>query len=153
MAVPIDFKMRPTDARSELMRKVECAPQDHAEALLVAWATLQTAHDKGILDLLQGLMGGRDIIATEAGKALKSTEMVNILRNAVALGGMLAAVDPNLLQKLSKGFSEGLAQPAEEKPPSLWQLFKRVASEDGRRGLSFATRMLTSMGAATKAGK
>ena len=150
MAVPLSFKPAPVDPRAELMRKVESAPRDHAEALLVAWETLQTAHDKGILDLAKGLMGGRDIVATEMAKAMKSGEAVNAIRNAIALGGLLAAIDPDTLTKISRGVRGSLDAEPEAKPPSLWQLFKRVASEDGRRGLSFATRLLTSMGAATK---
>jgi uncharacterized protein YjgD (DUF1641 family) len=151
MAVPITFKPAPVDPRAELMREVERAPKEHAEALLTLWATLQTAHDKGILDLVHGLMGGRDIIASEVAKGMKSTDVVNAMRNMIALSRVLAALDPEALDKITKGMPDALASTASEaKPPSLWQLFKRVTSEDGRRGLSFATRLLTGLGSATK---
>lgn len=150
MAIPIDYRKPDVDPRAELMRKIDSAPRDHAEALLVAWETLQTAHDKGVLDLLQGLMGGRDIIATEMGKAMKSGEAVNLIRNAIALGGLLAALDPEVLMRVSHGVSESIAQTADDKPPSLWQLFKRSTSEDGRRGLALMTSVLAGLGAATK---
>lgn len=149
MAVPVDFKPTAIDPRAELMRKVQSAPRDHAEALLVAWSTLQTAHDKGILDLLEGLMSGRDVIATELAKAMKSTEGVNLLRNAIALGGMLAAIDPTMLHKMSRAFAQSMAAAqAEEKPPSVWQLARRLMSEDGRRGLSVATHLVSGLGSA-----
>lgn len=150
MAIPIDYRKPDIDPRTELLRKVESAPRDHAEALLVAWETLQTAHDKGVLDLLQGLMGGRDIIAMEMGKAMKSGEAVNLIRNAIALGGLLASLDPESLTRLMGSVGGALAEKPEEKPPSLWQLFRRAASEDGRRGLSLLTCVLTGVGAATK---
>jgi uncharacterized protein YjgD (DUF1641 family) len=150
MAIPIDYRKPEIDPRAELMRRLECAPRDHAEALLVAWETLQTAHDKGVLDMLQGLMGGRDIIAIELGKAAKSGEAVNLMRNAIALGGLLASLDPETLTRLMGSVGESMAATPDEKPPSLWQIFKNVRSEDGRRGLSIITRLLTAVGAATK---
>jgi hypothetical protein len=38
----------------------------------------------------------------------------------------------------------------EQKPPSLWQIAKRATSEDGRRGLSFMTLLLTGFGRSLK---
>lgn len=153
MAIPIRTKPAEVDPRAELMRKIESAPRDHAEALLVAWSTLQTAHDKGILDLMQGMMSGRDAIATEMGKAMKSPDMVRIVRNGIALGGLLASLDPEMLHRVSGSVSESMAEQAEKDPPSLWQLFKRVSSEDGRRGLSLVTRLLTGVGRSLKPGR
>ena len=37
-----------------------------------------------------------------------------------------------------------------EKPPTLWQLFRRMTHEDTRRGLSFLTTMLQALGRATR---
>jgi hypothetical protein len=38
----------------------------------------------------------------------------------------------------------------EKAPPSTWQLFRRATSEDGRRGLSFLTLLLTNLGRSLK---
>lgn len=150
MASPISFKPQPVDPHQELMHRVEAAPREHAEALLVAWDLLQTAHDKGILDLAQGLIGGRDIIAGKLAEAGKSEEGVAALRNALAAGRILAAFDPDMLQRMARSFEDdGQAPKVEKKPPSLWQLFRRVTSEDGRRGIGFVTALLAKVGAAT----
>lgn len=150
MAIPIPYRRPEVDPHTELMRQLEAAPRDHAEALLVAWQLLQTAHDKGLLDLAHGLMGGRDHVALEMGRAMKSGEVVNLVRNSIALGGLLASLDPERLHRLSQEFGKAYAEKPEEKPPSLWQLFKRATSEDGRRGLAFFTRLLTGVGSATR---
>jgi len=151
MAIPLSFKPAPVDPRAELMKQLQAAPQEHAEALLVLFQTLQTAHDKGVLDLVHGLIGGKDIIATELAAGMKSTEGVNALRNAIALGRILSSLDPDLLQRLSEGFGKSAAEAAaEQEPPSLWQLFKRATSKDARRGMSFGVRLLTSLGRATR---
>jgi uncharacterized protein YjgD (DUF1641 family) len=150
MASPISFKLSPVDPHRELMNRVEAAPHQHAEALLVAWDLLQTAHDQGILDLAQGLMGGRDIIAGKVAEAGKSAEGVAALRNALAVGRILASFDPDMLQRMAKAFEGGEPQHMEKGPPSLWQLFRRATSKDGRRGIGFVTSMLAKVGAATR---
>ena len=150
MASSISFKSQPFDPHQELMKRVDAAPREHAEALLVAWDLLQTANDKGILDLAQGLIGGRDVIAGKLAEAGKSDEGVAALRNALAVGRILAAFDPDMLQRMAKSFeADGKALRVEKKPPSLWQLFRRVTSEDGRRGIGFVTALLAKVGAAT----
>lgn len=150
MANPLPFRPHLEDPHLELQRRLEAAPRQHAQALLVAWELLQTAHDKGILDLAQGIIGGRDIIATELSAAAKKPESIHALRNLISLGRVLGSLDPETLDHLAKALDGAARQKeAEQKPPSLWQLVRRVASEDGRRGLSFVTTLLTGLGRAT----
>ena len=111
MAHPISFVPQPVDPHVELMRKVEAAPRDHAEALLVAWDTLQTAHDQGILDLLQGLIGGRDVIAGKLAEAVVLPESIEVIRNLIAFGRILGAVDPDMLHRLAKAMYQGMQGP------------------------------------------
>jgi uncharacterized protein YjgD (DUF1641 family) len=150
MANPLQFKPMVGDPHQELERRLARAPREHSEALLLAWDVLQTAHDKGILDLAHGLMGGRDAIATKLAEAANTPEGIGAIRNLLALGRVLASLDPGTLDHLARAL-DGAARrkEAEEKPPSLWQLFRRVASEDGRRGLSFFTTVLTGLGRST----
>lgn len=173
MAHPIQFKPQPVDYHQELMARVEAAPRQHAEALLVAWDLLQTAHDKGLLDLAQGLIGGRDILAEKVATGMSQPEAVAAMRNAIALARILASLDPDMLHRVSRAMAESAAPmlnrefdntqpkiagvphaqsqaPRDHKPASLWQLFKRATSEDGRRGLTFAVNLLTSFGRANR---
>jgi hypothetical protein len=112
MANPIPFKPALVDPRTELTRRLEAAPTEHAEALLVAWNILQTAHDEGVLDTVHGLIGAKDTI----------------------------------FAKLAE-YSE---HQQETKSPSLFQLARRANTEDSRRGLSFLTLILSSLGRALK---
>jgi uncharacterized protein YjgD (DUF1641 family) len=172
MAHPITFKPAPVDPQKELMRRVDAAPREHAEALLVAWDLLQTAHNQGILDLAQGLIGGKDIIAGKLAEAANLPESLAAIRNGIALARVLAALDPDMLQRLAKGLNEathetaayekqaamhGTKSPvaqkhkqAEQKPPSLWQIVKMAFSADARRGLGFGMKMLVALGKATR---
>ena len=151
MAHPITFKPQPVDYHKELMRRVEAAPREHAEALLVAWDLLQTSHDQGILELAQGLIGGKDVIAGKLAEAASIPESVNAIRNGIAAARILGSLDPDMLQRLAQGIDKATKEHAEEKePPSLWTLFRRSTCPDARRGLSFLTSLLVALGRAAK---
>ncbi len=151
MANPITFTPQPVDPHVELMRKVEAAPREHAEALLVAWDTLQTAHDQGILDLIQGLIGGRDIIAGKLADAVVLPESINAIRNLIALGRIVAALDPDMLHRLAKAVDQGMQGPHPNgQTPSLFRIARQATSPEGKRGLSFAVQLLVALGTATE---
>jgi len=149
MAHQIVFKPQPVDAQRELMQRVANAPRDHAEALLAAWDLLEASHEKGILDLAQGLIGGRDIIAGKLAEAANTPDGVNLARNLIALGRIVAALDPEMLYKLSRSLDQH-APKVQEKPPSLLSLFRQFRAEDSRRGLAYALDVLAAVGATTR---
>jgi uncharacterized protein YjgD (DUF1641 family) len=119
----------------------------------VAWDLLQTSHDQGILELAQGLIGGKDVIAGKLAEAANLPESVTAIRNGIAIARILGSIDPEMLQRLAKGFDDASKQHQEEEkePPGLWTLFRRSTSSDARRGLSFLTGLLNALGRATKA--
>jgi len=167
MAHPITFKPRPVDPQLELMKRVEAAPKEHAEALLTAWDLLQTAHDKGILDLAKGLIGGKDVITGKLAEAANLPESVAAIRNGMALARVLGSLDPDMLQRLAKGLDDASKKKTSEekhaalhgspedegkkaKPPGMFSIAKQALSADGRRGLGFATELLVAFGRALK---
>lgn len=151
MANPLPFKPVRTDPRTELQRRLAEAPTKHAEALLVAWDILESAHDEGILDILHGVIEAKDTIAGKLAEYAKTPEGIAALRNLIAAAKILASLDPETLDHLSKSIvTTSQQQKVEQKPPSLWKIFKRTTSEDGRRGLSFVTLLLSSFGKSLK---
>jgi uncharacterized protein YjgD (DUF1641 family) len=151
MANPIAFKPAPIDPKQELQKRVDAAPVEHAEALLVAWDVLQSAHDKGLLDALHGMIEAKDAITGKVAEYAKLPEGVAAIRNLLAAAKILTAIDPEMVDRLSRSVVEAKqAHASEESAPSLWTLMKRGASEDGRRGLSLMTLILTGLGRALK---
>lgn len=155
MAIPLAFTPQPTDPHQELMHRVEAAPREHAEALLGAWDLLQAAHDQGMLEILHGLMGGRDIIAGKLAEAAKSDEAVCLIRNVMSISRIFAAFDPDTLQRMAQSVEGAPGSPLEPaqhapEPPSLWALFGKLREPDTRRGLGFALEMLNAFGRSTK---
>jgi uncharacterized protein YjgD (DUF1641 family) len=151
MANPLSFKPK-VDPKLELQRQLDAAPLENAEALLVAYDILKTAHANGTLDLVNGLVGGRDIIASKVAEYAKLPGGIAAIRNLLALSKILMALDPDALEELTSGITAATQQyRAETKAPSWWQLFRRATGEDARRGFSFMTLMLGAVGKGLKA--
>jgi len=151
MANPLPFKPAAVDPRMELERRLAEAPAQHAEALLIVWDILGTAHDEGLLDAVHGLVGAKDAIAGKLTEYAKTPEGITALRNLLAASRVLAMLDPETLDRLSKSAVTASQQyQVEQKPPSLWRIFRRVRSKDGRRGLSFLSLLLVSVGRSLK---
>jgi uncharacterized protein YjgD (DUF1641 family) len=141
----------PVDPRTELTRRLEAAPVEHAEALLVAWDVLQAAHDQGALDIVHGALAGRDTIFGKLAEYAKLPESVNGIRNVISLMKVVGSIEPERLEQLAKAMAAANEEHArEDKPPSAWQLFRRATNEDGRRGLSFVVQMLSALGRGVK---
>jgi uncharacterized protein YjgD (DUF1641 family) len=151
MANPLRFKPLPVDPRRELQRQLEAAPTEHAEALLVLWNLLETAHRQGILDLLDGAIAAKDTIADTIASYAATPEGIAGIRNLLAAVKIAGTLDPELLDRLAPVLATAAAEHKRERTaPTLWQLFRRSTSEDSRRGLSFLTLLLSGLGRSLK---
>jgi uncharacterized protein YjgD (DUF1641 family) len=152
MANPIAFTPKTVDAKQELQRKLAAAPNEHAEALLVAYDLLEEAHRQGILDALHGAIGAKDSIAGMLAKYAVEPASVNAARNVIALGRLMGALDPEPISNFSRQVREATeSHPGREtKAPTLLQLFKGIRRPEVRRGLSLLTLALGALGRATE---
>jgi uncharacterized protein YjgD (DUF1641 family) len=147
MANPLPFKPLSVDPRSEHARQLAAAPTEHAEALLVAWDLLQTAHDQGILDLLNGLVGAKNTVAGKLADYALLPESIAAMRNLISLMKILSAFEPETLDCIAEAVRTASIEHREEvTPPSLFRIARRAMSEDSRRGLSFLTLLLSGLG-------
>lgn len=145
MANPIAFKPAPFDPKDGLMRKLDAAPREHAEALLVAYDLLQTAHDEGILDLLHGMVHAKNEIAGHLAEAARVQESVDALRNLISVGKIFGAIEPETMSCIAAAMSTASKRTPDE-PLSMWGLFKKISSKEGRRGLSLGVELITALG-------
>jgi uncharacterized protein YjgD (DUF1641 family) len=141
MAVAVDFReFKPVDSRGDLIRKVEQAPIEHAEAVLAAYDLLQRLHEKGLLDLLNGLLSAGDTVVNHVVDVVSSKEMVTALRIGLIFSNLLSSIDADALHAV-------IAEAGKE-PPSLLALGKQAVSKDARRGMATAVGLLNIFGAA-----
>ncbi len=76
------------------------------------------------------------------------------IRNLLTAAKILTELDPEVLEHVSRAMSSATEeQKREQTAPGLWELVKRANSEDSRRGLSFMTLILSSLGKSLKTAK
>jgi uncharacterized protein YjgD (DUF1641 family) len=151
MAKPIAFKPVTVDFKADLLRRLEAAPEEHTAALLAAYNVLQAAHDEGLLDILHGMIASRDKIISTLAQFAAEPGGITGIRNLLTAAKILTELDPEVLEHVSRAMAQAAVEyKAEQKPPSLFQLAKRANSEDSRRGLSFMTLILSSLGRSLK---
>jgi uncharacterized protein YjgD (DUF1641 family) len=134
MAEPIPFPPPPRDPRAALIRQLENAPMDHAEALLDAYAILQLLRDKGLLEIAKGALGSGE-------------KILRAVRNLVILGKIAGSLDPVVLEKIVAAVSGSVSEARTQKPPGLLHLLGTLAGPDSRRALGPIVTALASLGA------
>ncbi len=141
MAKAVEFRhFKPADSRDDLIRRIEAAPQEHADAILEAYDLLESLHEKGILSALNGALRASDTVIDKVTDAVSSKEAVNAVRIGLLLGNLLSSVEVDRIHTL-------LTSP-EKKSPSLISLVGQMNNEDVRRGLSVGLSLLGVFGAA-----
>ena len=149
MAQPISLELPKRDPREELRSRLEQAPVEHAEALLAGFEVLQGLHDRGVLELLRGVLGGGDKILEIAVEATKTPEAIRGIRNLLILAKTFGAIDPDLLKKFAEavpGAIVSAAKAQEKEPPGFWEVLRIVRSRNLRRGLAVMNRVLEALG-------
>ena len=146
MSQPIRSDFPARDARSELQTRLQNAPVQHAEALLSGYDLLQSLHDRGVLDLLRSGLGSSDKVLSIVVDAAKTPEAINATRNLLILSKVAFTLEPALLEDIVTAVPNSLAHARAKKPLSLWQMFKKMSSQDTRRALSAMVGLLESFG-------
>jgi uncharacterized protein YjgD (DUF1641 family) len=148
MAQPIPLQVAPRDPQRELNVRLQEAPSKHAEALLAAYEVLQGMHDKGVLELARGTLGGGEKILGEFVAVASGPEAIRAFRNLLLLVKALGEIDPVLLSDLTRAAPKALVQAntEERRPPGLFKLVSTFLKPDFRRGLSAVNDFLVVFG-------
>src|SRR5258708_17957139 len=148
MARPIPFELPPRDPRPELNVRLQQAPLEHAEAVLAAYEVLQGLHDRGVLELMRGTLGGSEKILEQVVAVASGPGSIRATRNLLLLVTTLGEIEPALLSDLTRAIPKALVQAnAEEStPPGLFKLMSTFWNADFRRGLAAFNDLLVAFG-------
>jgi uncharacterized protein YjgD (DUF1641 family) len=149
MARPIPVELPKRDPREELRSRLERAPAEHAEAVLAGFELLQGLHDRGVLELLRGVLDGGGTILEIAVEATKTPEAIRGIRNLVIMTKMLGGIDPEILKKFAEAVPDALAGAAkaqEKEPPGFWEALRILRSRNLRRGIAVMNGVLEAFG-------
>ena len=133
MAQPIPLTLPPRNLQREANLRLEAAPAKHAEAIVAAYEVLQLMHDKGVLDLVRGTLGGSDAVIKQAAAAAGDAATIRATRNALVLFKTLGEFE-------LKTSDEAAA------PPSIFKLLRRFFNPDFRRGLAAGIELVETLG-------
>jgi uncharacterized protein YjgD (DUF1641 family) len=137
------------DPREELRVRLQRAPLDHAEAVLASFEVLQGLHDRRVLELLRGVLGGGDKILEIVVESSKTPEAVSGIRNLLIMTKILGSIEPGLLEKLAQavpGALAGAAKAEQTEPPGFWGVMKILRGKNLRRGLAVMNNLLVAWG-------
>ncbi|MGD0646691.1 MAG: hypothetical protein ABR971_01775 [Acidobacteriaceae bacterium] len=146
MAVAVDFRTyTPPDSRLDLVRRIESAPREHADAVLEAYDVLQRLHDTGTLALVSGLLSAENTVIDKVSDVVSSKQAITMLRIAMILGSALTSIDAD---RVHAAVAE-----AETRTPSLWTLLRAACSTEVRKAAGLGLSLAQIFGASLLANK
>ena len=118
----------------------------HSDALVSALELLQLLHDRGVLNLLRGMVGAGDELVGMLAAAADSPESVRGIRNFILLTKFFAGIPPEVLKNLAEAAVEGAEREKANPAPSLLSLLGRLRTENSRHAIAVTLDLLESAG-------
>jgi len=145
MAQPIPFHVEPRNGAG-VDRHLRDAPNQHTEAVLSALELLQLLHDRGVLELLRGVVGAGDQLVGTLTAAVDTPESLRAIRNFILLTKFFGSIPPDILSSLVEAATEGAKREKTQRPPGVFELLRRLGSEDSRHAIAVTLDLLESVG-------
>jgi uncharacterized protein YjgD (DUF1641 family) len=145
MAQPIPLTIAPSN-ESNSIERLDDALRTHSDAILSALQLLQLLHDRGVLDLLRGLVGAGDQLAGMATAAIDSPESVRAMRNFILLTKFFASIPPDVLDSLARTAMDGAEREKSHRAPGILELLRRMNSENSRHAIAVTLDLMESVG-------
>jgi uncharacterized protein YjgD (DUF1641 family) len=136
------------DSADRVAAHLEAALDKHTDAILSALELLQLLHDRGVLDLLRGLVGAGDQLAGILTAAAGTPESLRGMRNFILLTKFFASIPPDVLNSLVRTATEGAEREKDKRAPGMLQLLRRAGSENSRHAVAVTLDLLESVGKA-----
>jgi uncharacterized protein YjgD (DUF1641 family) len=127
-------------------RQLHDAPHQHADAILSALELLQLLHDRGVLDLLRGMVGAGDKLVGTLTAAVDTPESLRGIRNFILLTKFFGSIPPEILNNLVQTALQGANREKASRAPGILQLLRRLRSENSRHAIAVTLDLLESVG-------
>jgi len=106
VAQPITFH-RTLNGAAHVGANLPTAAGEHADAVESAYEILQLLHDRGVLDLIRGLLGAGDQVIDTLVEPIDTPEAVRGIRNFLLLTKFFGSIRPEVLNSLAQAATEG----------------------------------------------
>ena len=144
MAQPISLPPQHHNGNGD--RHLRDAPDKHSDAILSALELLQLLHDRGVLDLLRGVVGAGDKLVGTLTAVVDSPESLRGIRNFILLTKFFGSIPPEILNSLAQTAIQGADREKAHRAPGILHLLRRLRSENSRHAIAVALDLLESVG-------
>ena len=145
MAQPLSYVPAPARGDSPEQR-LHGAASAHADAILSGYEVLQLLHDRGVLELMRGMLGAGDEVVETVVGAVNTPDATRAIRNFILLTKFFGSIPCAVLNSLDQTMIDGSHKKKAQKAPSLWQLFRRLRQENTRHALGIMLDLAESVG-------
>lgn len=158
MAKPIrDIKKVELSEENKQTQSLESLLSEVAQnkdSLLETLHLLQELHSSGILEALNSLVQAKEDVAKIAVGQMTREPVTNIINNAMAAGGALTKLNPEMTQKLMGSLTTGLEKAEQglysDKKIGVFDLMKALKDPDLNRAIGFGLNLLKGVGKGLK---
>ncbi|WP_102346021.1 DUF1641 domain-containing protein [Bacillus sp. Marseille-P3661] len=148
--VELSEKQKQSQSLESLLSEVA----QNKESLLETLHLLQELHNSGILEALNSLVQAKEDVAKIAVGQMTREPVTNLINNAMAAGGALTNLDPEMTKKLMGSVSKGLEKAEQglqsDSKIGVLDLMKALKDPDLNRAIGFGLNLLKGVGEGLK---
>ena len=120
------------------------------DSLVETLDLLQELHNSGILDGINSLVKTKEEVAKIAVGQMTREPVTNMINNAMAAGGVLTQMDPEMTKKLMGSVAKGLERAEQglqsNSATGILDIMKALKDPDMNRAITFGLNLLKGIG-------
>ena len=120
------------------------------DSLVETLDLLQELHNSGILDGINSLVKTKEEVAKIAVGQMTREPVTNMINNAMAAGGVLTQMDPEMTKKLMGSVAKGLERAEQglqsNSTTGILDIMKALKDPDMNRAITFGLNLLKGIG-------
>ena len=120
------------------------------DSLVETLDLLQELHNSGILDGINSLVKTKEKVAKIAVGQMTREPVTNMINNAMAAGGVLTQMDPEMTKKLMGSVAKGLERAEQglqsNSTTGILDMMKALKDPDMNRAITFGLNLLKGIG-------
>ena len=120
------------------------------DSLVETLDLLQELHNSGILDAINSLVKTKEEVAKIAVGQMTREPVTNMINNAMAAGGVLTQMDPEMTKKLMGSVAKGLERAEQglqsNSTTGILDIMKALKDPDFNRAITFGLNLLKGVG-------
>jgi len=139
--IPLQLPLRDTESRGS-----RYSSDKHADAIASSLELLQVLHDRGVLELLRGMVGAGDQLVGTVTAAVDTPDSMRAIRNFLLLTKFFGSIPPEVLSSVVHTAVQGAEREKAKKAPGIFHLLRRALNPNSRHAMAVGLDLLESVG-------